>query len=71
MFAEYDEITRRPASTFKEKKMKKSLLCNTTIAGAFALMPLAGTQPVLAQDGMSTAMTYACSCSGLVLCPGL
>ncbi|WP_216825893.1 DUF1214 domain-containing protein [Sulfitobacter sp. SK012] len=39
--------------------MRKPLLLNSTVAGAFALMSLAGTQPVLAQDGMSTAMTYA------------
>jgi hypothetical protein len=42
-----------------EKKMKKSILLNTTIAGAIALMSMAGTQPVLAQDGTSTVMTYA------------
>ena len=39
--------------------MKKSLLRTTTVAGAIAAISLAGTQPVLAQDGPSKVMTYA------------
>ena len=39
--------------------MTKPISRNTALAGAVALISLSGPQPVLAQDGTSTAQTYA------------